>query len=155
MTLRATILHAVAGLMFERPTRGLDHARLRARIVASQAPFQALIAAKGDTTENRTMLAHIIGVERWSQARVRQLLQTGVVFDEMDEYVPSAAQPYADLVALAGATRQVSVETLDALAAAGVPVTQTIAHNQFGALSVGGWSQYFVMHANLEAKKMR
>lgn len=155
MTITDSVLHFVAGLMFERPTRGLDATALATRLAASAAPFDALIAGKPDTAANRTLLAHIIGIESWAQARVRQLITGARVVDEALSYTPSAELPYAELVTRAQQTRAASQVTLAALSAAGVGIDQQIAHNQFGLLSVAGWTQYIITHANLEAKKMR
>ena len=151
----ADVLHVVAGLMFERPVRGLSAQALIDRLDASTTPFVTAVRTKTDTTANRVLLAHIIGIECWAQNRMRQGANGTVVFDESDSYTPSPAQPMVDLVALAAATRAQSVALLRELTAAGTAPATTIAHNQFGALSLAAWSQYIVSHANLEAKKMR
>ncbi len=156
MAIGATLLQAVAKLMFERPIRGMSNDQLITMLDQSRMPFAQHIQKHADTQANRVLLAHIIGIECWAQARLRQLT-TGqnILIDESDSYTPSTDTPYAMLVAHAGATRIESSACLQELLRAGVPLTRTIVHNQFSELSVAAWIQYIVKHSMLEARKMR
>jgi hypothetical protein len=149
------LLHFVAGLMFERPTRGVTTAALLQRLEQSQPEFVSYIQQHADTPKNRALLGHIIGVERWAQARLRQCISGPSAPDESDVYVPAQDVSFSDLRTAASRTRSDSVALFSELSDAGVPLTRTIMHNQFGALTVAAWFHYIVKHSMLEARKMR
>ncbi|RLT32014.1 MAG: DinB family protein [Chloroflexi bacterium] len=155
MSISSFLLHNIAGLMFERPTRGLTAAVVLRRLEQSQPVFAQQIEQCADSHKNRALLGHIIGVERWAQARLRQCVSGPTAPDESDAYVPAPDVSFADRVADALRTRSDSVALLGELIDAGVPLTRTIIHNQFGALTVAAWFHYIAMHSMLEAKKMR
>ena len=141
--------------MFERPTRGIPATELLQRLEQSRDVFALLIQQHADTHKNRVLLGHIIGVERWSQARLRQCINGTTAPDESDAYVPSREVAFSVLLTNARDTRSDSVVLLTELIHAGVPPTRTIEHNQFGPLSVAAWFHYITTHAMLEARKMR
>ena len=155
MSISSFLLHNIAGLMFERPTRGLTAAVILQRLEQSQVDFDQHLQQYAETPKNRALLGHIIGVERWAQARLRQCISGPTAPDESDVYVPAPDVSFAELVADAHRTRSDSVALLGELIDAGVPLTRTIVHNQFGALTVAAWSHYIAKHSMLEAKKMR
>ena len=155
MTIRSYLLHNIAGLMFERPTRGHTAALLLQRLVQSEPVFVQHIAQCADSPKNRTLLGHIIGIERWAQARIRQCLSGPTTLDESDAYLPSQDTSFADLKNDARRTRSDSITLYRELIDTGVPLNRTIVHTQFGALTVAAWFHYIALHSMLEAKKMR
>ena len=155
MSIQSRIIHFVAGVMFERPVRGISADALLARFRASQLPFTAALQNKSDTEANRTLVAHIIGIERWAQARLDQV-QSGVPHQaESNAYVPTTDVSYAQLVTLADTTRTASIALLNSVVTANLPLTQHIVHTEFGSMSVAAWIQYMMSHSMLEAKKLR
>jgi hypothetical protein len=100
-------------------------------------------------------VAHIIGIERWAQARLDQV-QSGVPHQaESNAYVPTTDVSYAQLVTLADTTRTASIALLNSVVTATLPLTQHIVHTEFGSMSVAAWIQYMMSHSMLEAKKLR
>lgn len=155
MSITARVVHFVGGLFFERPVRGVTAEGLLARFTDSHAPYIAALEGKTDTAKNRALVAHIIGVERWAQARVNQV-RTGVTFhEECDGYVPATNTSYAELVPIAATTRSESIALLQSLITADIALTHIVTHNEFGTLSLAAWFQYMMSHSMLEAKKLR
>ena len=149
------LLHKIAGLMFERPTRGVPATELLQRLEQSQDVFAQHIQQYADTHKNRVLLGHIIGVERWAQTRLGQCIDGPIAPDESDAYVPSPEVAFSVLLTNARDTRSESIVLLKELMKAGVPLTRTIEHNQFGPLTVAAWIHYITTHAMLEARKLR
>ena len=149
------LLHKIAGLMFERPTRGVPATELLQRLEQSQQDFGQHLQQYADTHKNRALLGHIIGVERWAQARLRQCISGPSAPDESDAYVPAPNVLFCDLLTDARRMRSDSVALYRELIDAGVPLTRTIVHNQFGPLTVAAWFHYIATHSMLEARKMR
>ena len=155
MSIQSRIMHFVAGVMFEHPVRGISADALLDRFRASQLPFTAALQHKSDTEANRTHVAHIIGIERWAQARLDQV-HSGVPHQaESNAYVPTTDVSYVQLVTLADTTRTASIALLNSVVTANLPLTQHIMHTGFGSMSVAGWIQYMMSHSMLEAKKLR
>ena len=155
MSISSFLLHNIAGLMFERPTRGVTAAVGVQRLEQSHVDFGQHLQQYTDSVKNRALLGHIIGVERWAQVRLRQYINGPTAPDESDAYVPAPDVTFADLVADARRTRSDSIALYRELIDAGVPLTHTIVHNQFGALTVAAWFYYIAKHSMLEARKMR
>lgn len=149
------LLHKIAGLMFERPTRGVPATELLQRLEQSQDVFAQHIQQYAESHKNHLLLGHIIGVERWAQTRLRQCIDGPTAPDESDAYVPSPEVAFSVLLTNARDTRSESIVLLTVLMKAGVPLTRTIEHNQFGPLSVAAWFHYITTHSMLEARKMR
>jgi hypothetical protein len=155
MSIVPFLLHKIAGLMFERPSRGVSANELLQRLELSQAVFAQHIQQYAETHKNRVLLVHIIGVERWAQARLRQCIDGPTAPDESDAYVPPPEVAFSVLLTNARDTRSESIVLLAELMKAGVPLTRTIEHNQFGPLSVSAWFHYITTHSMLEARRMR
>jgi hypothetical protein len=106
-----------------------------------------------DTARDRDLAGHVIGIERWSQRRLRPALGEPVVHDEYDGYRPD---PALGMTALAEAFAQTRDETLDlARRAADLPPSVRAAHNDPGQLSVGGWLFCIDSHAQRESGRIR
>lgn len=108
-----------------------------------------------DTYANYECLTHIIAIERWGQRRLRTLLGQPVMHDECDDYAPSVALFWPDLIDEFRDTRQDTIELVQELEQAGVDPNERVGHNELGMLSVKGWVRYLDMHANLESKKIQ
>jgi len=155
MSIQSRIMHFVVGVMCERPVRGISADALLALFRASQLPFSTALQHKADTAANRTLVAHIIGIERWAQARLDQM-HSGVPHQaESNAYIPTTDVSYAELVTLADTTRTASIALLNSVVTANLPLTQHVMHTDIGSLSVAGWIQYMMTHSMHEAKKLR
>jgi hypothetical protein len=155
MSIMSRIIHFVGGIFFERPVRGMSAEALRAKLSASQSTFLAALRDKSDSAANKELLAHIIGIERWAQARIKQAHTGVIITEEYDGYRPAPDTSYVDLVHIADTTRTDSIALLQAVTAANIALTTPIEHPQFGTLSLAAWFQYILSHSMIEAKKLR
>lgn len=148
------IFGVAAQLFFERPGRTIDYT---AHITGLQESGDALVArfrTARDDQHNRTLLRHIIGIEHWAQARLRELLGAAPFREEYDKYQPSTQLTVSELAQVMQQTRQESCAIVQQLADAHVDLNQRIMHNQFGPLSASGWLVYIRSHATIESKKL-
>ncbi len=155
MALKETIVGAIASLILERPARKQTVAEFIAKLEESGRAIEARAAKAADTPGNREQLAHIAGIERWGQRRLRVFLGEPYVQDEYDGYRPAADLNYAQLQDFFHVTRQETVQIARRIAAAKVPDAATAPHNFMGKLSVRAWLRYLDMHAGTESKRIR
>lgn len=139
----------------ERGARGKSYAELTERLAREQESVAQRMAQAADTPRNRAVAAHIIGIERWGQRRLRTLLGEPLLHDEYDGYRPSGELAPAALAEEFRATRQATVALAQELAAAGADLNATVPHNDAGPMRAGGWLNYLNMHASMEAKRLR
>ena len=148
------LLGFAAQLFFERPGRTLDYT---AHINGLRESGDALVTrfrTARDDQHNRTLLRHIIGIEHWAQARLRELLGAAPFREEYDKYQPSAQLTVSELAQVMQQTRQQSCAIAQQLADAQIDLQQRVTHNQFGPLSASGWLVYIRSHAAIESKKL-
>lgn len=155
MTIRTTILRLVAGLMFERPARKQSLPEIIVSLEKSGAALQQNFAAVPDKPENRELLRHIIGIERWGQRRLRVALGAEPVRDEYDGYCPAEGLDMATLRGELQSTRRETVAIAHAFESGLNRLDTIVFHNDFGDLSVRGWLRYLEGHANIEAKRAK
>jgi hypothetical protein len=148
------IAHAVGRLIFDKPARTTTLAQLAEKMGANGQALEQVLARANDSYVNYDCLAHIIGIERWGQRRLRSALGESLILDEYDSYRPSIALFWDDLRAEFATTRQATIALIQQLEQAGVDDTIAIRHNELGIMTVAGWIRYLDMHANLEAKKL-
>ena len=152
MGFKESIFHWAGRTFFERPAARrsvVDHA---AALSKAGDEVRVRINGKRPTPKNVARLRHIIGIERWGQARLRVFLGEPLVMDGHHPYKPTStdwdtlqtefASARADTIALAG-----QLTTTD--------LPRTVPHNQFGPLTARGWLQYIRGHAQTESKLMR
>ena len=149
MPLTATIIRTFV----ERTARGKTYADLRRTLVWTGETIHGRYQTTSDTPSHRETASHIIGIEAWSQSRLRVPLGEPLLPGEYDTYRPA---PGLDLPALAAAfhdTRAATVELTHQLESAAVPLDLIVPHNSLGDLTVGGWLSYIITHAGREARR--
>lgn len=149
------IAHIVARLVFDKPAREYTLAQLATRMEESGQRLEQLLETTTDTYAHYDCLAHIIGIERWGQRRLRVVLGEPLIMDEYDSYRPSVALFWDNLRNEFPTTRQQSIALIHELEQAGVDQTVAVRHNELGVMTVHGWIRYLDMHANLESKKFQ
>ena len=154
MGLRETLTGAVSGLMLERPLKNKDMAEIAQEFDLAGGRLKHTFAAARDNPDNRRLLSHIVGIERWGQSRLRVALGEPLTMDEYDRYRPPQEATWPELQDAFQETRQQTVAVTQALGKANV-VDVKVPHNQFGPLSLRSWLRYLEMHATLEAKKLK
>ena len=135
--------------------RGTNLEEMALRLEASRDELLPRIMAANDTPGNREALNHFVGIERWSQSRLR--VAEGEPF-ELDSYRGYRLPDDATLVELQQAfatTREATIEMARKFAAGGVDPQQKIRHNDLGELSVLEWFAYVDDHHLRERLRIR
>jgi hypothetical protein len=153
----ATLLETLMGLtgarLFHAMTRGKSGADLAAGLEAAGRDLTKQIANAAHTDRNHRVITHIIGIERWSQSRVKVALGEPFKPDEYDGYRPPKDTAWDALLPMFEATRQ---ETINLAKNASPSVLETLVkHNTYRDLKVRGWLQYMQVHANFESRKLK
>lgn len=138
--------------MAERAAHGKGLDRLAADLEASGATMDARLARAGDTPANRDAIAHWVGIERWSQRRLRVALGEPFVEDGHRPYRPDEAAGVAALRRAFAETRAETLALVGRLRAAGVDPSVTVRHNDLGDMTVAGWLAYLVQHPEQESR---
>lgn len=153
MSVRSVLLHTVAHLVFERPAQSLTSAHMQQRLTTGGDAVVAAMRHTSDTPAHQAIATHIIGIERWGQARLRDALTHTSTVEAYDHYRPASA-PMAQLAALMHATRADTCALAVQLADPANNAAHTAQHNTFGALSIAGWLQYLHRHSIMESRKL-
>jgi hypothetical protein len=143
-----------ARLFFEKPGQKLNYDTHIAKLRESGDSLVAQFRTARDDQHNRALLRHIIGIEHWSQVRLREFLGAAPFREEYDKYQPSVQHTVSELAEIMHQTRQQSCTIVQQLADAGIDLQQHVTHNQFGPLSASGWLVYIRSHATIESKKL-
>ena len=135
--------------------RGATLEDLAVRLESSRDELLPRIMAAKDSPGNREALNHFVGIERWSQSRMR--VAAGEPF-ELDSYRGYRLPDDASLAALQEAfaeTREATIALAREFAASGVDPEQKIRHNDLGELSVLEWLAYVDDHHLRERLRIR
>ena len=149
------ISRILTNLFIERPGSKHDYAGWARQLEQAGADGQAKFSNSADSEKNRKVLSHIIGIERWAQARLRVALGAPFVDEEYEVYRPGKETTWDELQQQFVNTRAESVTLAEELASKQIPTTTTIKHNQFGDATTRGWLRYIFMHANFESKAIK
>lgn len=140
-------------LFLELPVRGKAPAQLADQLEASGKTLSTRFKGASHTPKTHSVITHIIGIERWGQARVRVALGDPYRQEEYDGYRPAKETAWEELPRLFEETRAETVRLTRLLSDA--QAQTPIAHNEFGDISARGWLGYLNMHANIESRKVR
>lgn len=154
-----SLLQRLIGMMLRPRVRGKARDAtledLIARMAKSRDELLPRIRRAKDTAGNREALNHFVGIERWSQSRIR--VAQGAPF-ELDSYhgyrLPESAS-LAELQDAFAETREGSIALARELQAADVDVEQKVRHNDLGELSVLEWFAYLDDHSRREIIRIR
>lgn len=141
-------------LFFERPVSKKSYADFEHYFTKSGKEIAQRLSASADSMKNRQQIAHVIGIERWAQRRLRVALGEPLIIDEYDGYAPSADN-WSDLRHQFDQCRQETISIIQALGKNSVRLDTTIKHNQFGLVSIRGWLGYMGTHAKWESKRIK
>lgn len=142
-----------AAVMIELPARWTGMDRMIQQLSKSGAALDKRAAAAADRPTNAAVIAHIIGIERWGQRRLRVALGEPLLEDEYNPYRPVETGVPA-LRAAFQSTRQETVSLCKSLRMAGVDPRTRIHHNQLGDISLLGWLFYLKVHAAIESLRI-
>ena len=154
MALSQRIFHFGGWLFFERPWQSTDDATIQSLLDHSGATVVIGMRQASDTPANRNLIRHIIGIECWAQQRLSSLVNGQGYSAEYDVLQPATTLTLTELADLMASTRAQSCAILQQLQQTRIALTQTVPHNQFGALSIVAWHHYIASHALIEHKKL-
>jgi hypothetical protein len=156
MSLIGALLHFV----IERSAAKLSLDELYEKLQTSSSTLTNTLEKAADTPANRAKASHIIGIERWSQRRLRTVLgepppnsgcDARLVMDEYDRDRPDAAQSLQTLGGLFRDARKQTLALVQQLGKMRGVETKIVPHNSLGDLTVRGWLFYLDSHASREA----
>lgn len=153
--MREKVQRFVVDRLVEGPGTKLTLEELASALQKSGERIERRIAKAAGTPANRALVSHIIGIERWGQERLLVLAGQPYVRDEYNGYAPSPALPWDSLRESFAKTRRGTVALVNILKLAGVSPGSTVAHNQFGDLTLRGWLRYLNSHAEFESLRLR
>lgn len=152
MGLMSTLTRTAGYLFIERPARRKSYDQLLAVLKEGEEQFaRRFQQADRSRDENHHVMTHIIGIEKWAQSRLNQLLTGEAGPPEYDIYRPAEDTPWEALLELFHATRQ---DTLQIVSELQDKQDGTAPHNTFGDLSVRGWLRYLYIHAEAESRHL-
>lgn len=155
MNLVDTIVHTLSKPFIEWPVRGKSIDAIAEQLERGLQPILDRFQSGGDSDQNRRVLSHIIGIERWGQSRLKVFLGDPLVMDEYDGYRPNRETSSAELVEMMKSTRAETAALARQITKLDASAIKTVHHNQFGPLSPRGWLFYLYFHARAESQKMR
>lgn len=153
MAIRRQLFHLAGRYMFNRPGGSLTIVQHHERLIHSGNAVTQAIAQARPTPDHQRRARHIIGIERWALVRLGSFLEGIPPHDEYDGYQPAAQLTLPELADVFGAVRADVVAFVGTVPES-VITAPPVLHNDFGALSMGGWLRYIELHARMESKKL-
>jgi hypothetical protein len=154
MSLFDSILGSIVHTMTERGARGKTYADFQRAFEKTGQAVHGRFTTSRDTPGHREKGQHIVGIERWSQSRLRVALGEAYKQDEYDGYRPGGDLDMGELAQAFADARAESSRLAQALEAAAVPLSQKINHNQMGEFTIGAWFNYIILHASRESRML-
>lgn len=145
----------VGRLFIGLPTKSLTMATMIGRLEKARGELAARYNRAAGTDAQRARLRHIIGIERWSQRRLRTILGEPPIADEYDGYQPDAALGWPAMREAFATTREETITLARQIADAGLADTVRVRHNDLGELNAREWLYYLNTHANRESLAIR
>lgn len=148
------LIQAVSPIFFRRLVGAKSIADLRTELEAAGQQAGSRLMNLQPSEWNYKLLNHVVGIERWGQARLRAALGEPIAIDEYNGYRPPLSLSWNELQDQFAATRRATAalaRDIEESPAAGEPIL----HNQYGRLTPSEWLAYLNLHANAEIAKMR
>jgi hypothetical protein len=146
------IKKGISWMFLERPVNDKNSDELADELAQAGNSVKDRIRKATENTKNHGVVTHIIGIERWSQQRLRAARGEPLKQEEYDPYRPADDTPWSDLPGLFEEARQETVSLVRSLNES--ELENNVPHNQLGMLSARAWVQYIRVHADLESKKL-
>lgn len=142
-------------LMVDRSAKSKDIGMLYGQLESSKQVVLDILRSAANTPPNREQLAHVIGIERWGQARLRVALGQPFEMDEYDAYRPVVNGSLDALRSEFIETRDVTLGIAKQLLEKPSVVSKIIEHNDMGQMTVRSWLQYLDMHGTYELRNVK
>ena len=152
MSLIDNIVGSIVHTKTERNARDKSYADFQRALEKTGQTVHGRFISSRDTPGHREKGQHIVGIERWSQSRLRVALGEPFQQDEYNGYRPGGDMDIEELAQAFADTRAETGRLARELEAAGVPLSQTVNHNQMGEFTIGAWFSYIITHAGRESR---
>lgn len=113
------------------------------------------IARASDTPGNREALNHWVGIERWSQSRLRVAQGAELKLDSYRGYRLPEGSSLAELRTGFQAAREETLKLAEEFERSGFDADIKIPHNDLGELTVLEWFAYIDDHPRREVIRLR
>ena len=153
MGLKEAVSHFAGRVYFDKPARKLSLAEHADALRRSGEEIRARLARAAGDERQRSRLRHVIGIERWGQARLRVFLGDAFASAGHRPHLPPESTSWEELVREFGEMRAQTIALAERLAAENP--TSTVPHNQFGELSAHGWLRYVNGHGLRELRGLK
>jgi len=155
MSLLQKLIGAGLRPYIKRRARGLTLEQVAVNLGTSRDELLPRIMRATDTPGNREALNHWVGIERWSQSRLRVALGAPLVENRYAGYRMPAASTLTELQAGFTRARGESIQLAREFARLGVDPTISVRHNDLGDLSVTEWFTYIEDHPRRESFRLK
>lgn len=146
----------VVNNILERPAGRSTYTELGQALQRAGRFLEQRIANASDTSDNRRVLSHIIGIERWGHNRLRMVLQQKPFErDEHHSYCPPRTSSLRQLQTVFSQTRIETIDLARQLHLSPPHDDFVIEHNSLGPLTAKGWLRYLTHHADLESRRLK
>lgn len=152
MGVKEAIFMFAGKLYFDKPALKRTLAEHATAVRRSGEELSARLSASRGDAAWKARLRHVIGIERWGQARLRVFLGEPFVAGGHRPYLPPDDASWEQLVRDFAAMRAETVAIAERLAAAAP--TRAVNHNQLGDLTAHGWLRYLDGHARRELRRL-
>lgn len=142
-------------LMIDRQAGEKSVSDLMTELSASKESILTQVANAADMPDFREKMAHVVGIERWAQSRMKVALGEPFKQEEYDGYRPELSQTLAELTETFSQTRDETLAIAEQLKAVDGVETQTVQHNDMGDMRIRSWLAYLEMHGPFELKKVK
>jgi len=149
-----TLKEAIFQFLLERPVRKMSVADLTAQLSTSGDTLMTRFGGIVNRDANREALRHIIGIERWSQQRLKVFLGYPFQLDEYDGYRPNDHHSWNDLRDLFAEVRRDTVSIARQIDQQKLPDTEKVMHNDAGPISAKAWLKYILEHTKRESGRV-
>ncbi|MGB1285424.1 MAG: hypothetical protein ACPG7F_02730 [Aggregatilineales bacterium] len=139
--------------LLERPASSRDIPDFIQELADSGMRINQRIRACEHNDKNHRVVTHIIGIEKWSQSRLKVAAGADYRQDEYDVYRPPQDTRWDDMNDIFKTTRDDSLMIVENLPRNNPG--QKIRHNQFGEITIHAWIYYIYFHALQESKRLK
>ena len=159
------VKNVVTQTLIEWPAKRQSFEKMAEKLEKSGQQLEERLEKAQGTPEQKKVLRHIIGIERWGQRRLwlaiqfsgeRGVRSSEAAFSDAHHlYKPAESTSWQELTAKFEATRLETIKLAHHLAEADIDETMRVPHNDLGPLSLRGWLRYLQTHAALEGRRIR
>lgn len=149
------IFGTLFSIYLERKGRGKSVQEWMQALQSSGLTLSEGYTKVSDSEENRKILSHVIGIERWATRCMAVALGEPLLEGEYDEFRPARETGWSELQSQFVETREATVSTIEKIIDADVDTSTKINHNHMGNLTITGWLSYLDTHGPFESKRMK